>query len=99
MAAATVYKTSYGFRITGGTDSVSVSAYPVFVKRLSFYAVAADDSATIQNSVGTEIYKIPGATAKTLYTHDIGGESGARFDGITMSGLTNANDILYIFVR
>jgi hypothetical protein len=98
MAANTPVNTSYGWRITGGTDATVCTANNIYVKRFVWYSVSANDAATITNANGTEVFKIPGATALTLYTHDVGGECGAKFDGITVA-LTAATDILYIFVK
>jgi hypothetical protein len=96
MAAATPVNTSYGWRVTGGTDSTVVTLNNIWVKRFAFYAVSSDDAATISNKKGVEKFKIPGPVAKTLYIFDVGGDSGALFEGITIT-LTAATDILYIF--
>lgn len=98
MAAATVTKTTYGFKVTGGTSATTVTTSKAWVKRLVYVPAVDADTCLITDNLGAAaaVFKTKGATAATAYIYDVGGEVGACYDGMIVTN-SGANDELYIY--
>lgn len=103
MAAATIQKTSYGYRVTGDTGITEISTYPMYLKAIGFYSGTADNAVVVSSLVSgglAEVFKVPATVAKSLNMVNFqdGDNHGAKFDSLSLT-LSAGGDICYLFVR
>ena len=98
MGAATATKTTYGFRVTGDTGSITVTTEKIWVKKFMFIAATGGNAVVATDKNAASIFKDAGAVAATAYVRDVGGEKGVCYDGLIVSSLSNGSDVLHIIV-
>jgi len=94
MAAPTATRTTYGWRVTGGTDATVIVTNQQIVNKISYIPATGSNALTVEDQNGNNIDKIIGATADTSETRWF---EDSPFDGIKLT-LAEASDIVHIFI-
>jgi len=98
MSAATANKTSYGYRVTGDTGTVTVSLENQYVKKLIFVGKSDGNQCVITDRNGAELFRMWCGSNYKPVTYDLS-DRGSRLNGLIVSALSNGDDVLYILTR
>lgn len=98
MAIAVATKTSYGWKVTGGTTAVTVFSGSVWVKNFVFIPATANNAVVIQDKDSNSIYKMVGFNYAGHAENAYFGEKGVNYNGIIVYTLSNASDELHIIL-
>lgn len=96
MASATATKTSYGWKVTGGTTTVTVFSGSVWVKAFQFIPATKNNAVVIRDKDGNSIYKINGISYAGHAENHYFGDKGTNYNGLIVHTLSNASDELHI---
>ena len=96
MAVAVATKTSYGWKVTGGTTAVTVFSGSVWVKAFQFIPATKNNAVVIQDKDSASIYKMNGISYAGHAENHYFGEKGIEYNGLIVYTLSNASDELHI---
>lgn len=93
--ALTLKSTSYGIHVTGDTSG-AISTDKLQIQSVIFTPVAgANDAFTLSDAAGNVLCKGVGAVQNDSFQIDF---YGAKVDGLTLTAMTDATDVMVILL-